>query len=138
MEKIFKTILSENQTNLAGGTALAFLHYPFKGIKTLEWEFVNLANEMSIGAMKAYALGRRSKWKDYVDLYFLLKKFKLNEIVEVAKNIYREKFSEKLFREQLAFFDDIDYSESLNYVTEEHPTDDEIKNNLSTKASNIQ
>ena len=26
---------------------------------------------LDLAAMKAYALGRRSKWKDYVDLYFL-------------------------------------------------------------------
>ena len=31
-----------------------------------------LPSLLTLAAMKAYALGRRSKWKDYVDLYFLL------------------------------------------------------------------
>ena len=40
---------------------------------------------LSLAAMKAYALGRRSKWKDYVDLYFLLTRFfKLHEITDQA------------------------------------------------------
>jgi hypothetical protein len=28
---------------------------------------------LSLAAMKAFSLGRRAKWKDYVDLYFLLR-----------------------------------------------------------------
>ena len=46
---------------------------------------------LDLAAMKAYALGRRSKWKDYVDLYFL-------------------------FRAQLCFFSDIDYSEPVEFI----------------------
>ena len=30
---------------------------------------ISLHNLLSLSAMKAYALGRRAKWKDYVDLY---------------------------------------------------------------------
>ena len=34
---------------------------------------------LHLAAMKAYALGRRAKWKDYVDLYFILKDFYSSE-----------------------------------------------------------
>jgi len=39
--------------------------------------------------MKAFALGRRSKWKDYVDLYFIIKDhYPIQEISRVANNIF--------------------------------------------------
>ena len=79
-------------------------------------------------AMKAYALGRRSKWKDYVDLYFLLTKcFSLAEVSAKATELFGELFSEKLFRAQLSYFDDIDYTEQVEYLIPNPPTAEEIK-----------
>ena len=64
--------------------------------------------------MKAYALGRRAKWKDYVDLYFIMKKYGgIAKIVSKAKQIFDSEFNEKLFRSQLVYFKDIDYSEKI-------------------------
>jgi len=87
--------------------------------------------------MKAYALGRRSKWKDYVDIYFIVKDyFTINQICQRANEIYGELFSEKLFRAQLSFFDDIDYSESIEYLC--NPVDEnEIKEFLIDQATDI-
>lgn len=76
---------------------------------------------IDLAAMKAYALGRRSKWKDYVDLYFLLQQFSIQEISLKATEIFGELFSEKLFRAQLSFFDDIDYTEEVDYMIEKVP-----------------
>jgi hypothetical protein len=87
-----------------------------------------------LAAMKAFALGRRSKWKDYVDLFFILKDyFSVNEISKLANEIYKDSFSEKLFREQLAFHKDIDYSETVEYINQPVP-EDEIKQFLIDKA----
>ena len=92
---------------------------------------------LDLSAMKAYALGRRSKWKDYVDLYFLIKShYTINEISDKAKEYYNDLFSEKLFREQLAFHKDIDYSEPIEYMKESTP-EDEIKSFLIEKAIDI-
>jgi hypothetical protein len=67
--------------------------------------------------MKAYALGRRSKWKDYVDLYFLIKfKLSVDDLIEKSNEIFSTHFNSKLFREQLCYFDDIDYSETIEYI----------------------
>jgi len=61
--------------------------------------------------MKAYSLGPQSKWKDYVDLYFILKyDYSIRQISARASEIFDQLFSEKLFRAQLSYFDDIDYS----------------------------
>lgn len=87
--------------------------------------------------MKAFALGRRSKWKDYVDLYFILKyHHNLEDIALKANNIFKDQFSEKLFRQQLAFHKDIDYSEDIEFVTKPIP-EDEIKKFLIEKAIDI-
>ena len=78
--------------------------------------------------MKAYALGRRSKWKDYVDLYFLLRDhFNIADISTAANQLFGELYSEKMFRTQLCYFDDIDYTEAVDYLIPNPPTDEEIK-----------
>jgi len=92
---------------------------------------------LDLAAMKAYALGRRAKWKDYVDLYFIIKSYyTVDQISKRAEDIFGELFSEKLFRAQLSFHKDIDYSEPIDYITEP-VDDDEIKNFLVTIAINI-
>ena len=53
-----------------------FYQYPFK-IKATEIfeDILRMPALIDLASMKAYALGRRSKWKDYVDLYFILKDY---------------------------------------------------------------
>ena len=81
--------------------------------------------------MKAYALGRRAKWKDYVDLYFIIKDFhSVSEIAKQAKNIFKDEFNEKIFRTQLAYFEDINYSEEVRYLKGFEVSDKIIKKGL--------
>lgn len=117
---------------------VTFFSYPF--IVSHPYNFNNiitLPSLLSLAAMKAYALGRRTKWKDYVDLYFIIKDyFTIQEIANEAQDIFKEQFSEKLFREQLAFHKDIDYSETVDYIY--NPVDEnEIKEFLIDKATDI-
>jgi hypothetical protein len=84
--------------------------------------------------MKAYALGRPSKWKDYVDLYFILKfHLPLNDLLHRTKSIFSGHFNSKLFREQLCYFDDIDYSESIEYLGH-GPSDEDVRDFLEKTA----
>ncbi len=72
---------------------------------------------LDLAAMKAYALGRRSKWKDYVDLYFILKDhYSIAEISKRAEQIYQDLFSEKLFRGQLNYFTGINFEEQVDFL----------------------
>ena len=61
--------------------------------------------------LEELVLGRRPKWRDYVDLYFLLKDHVLLEdLINISQKKFGSDFSEKLFLEQLVFWDDvIDY-----------------------------
>jgi hypothetical protein len=87
--------------------------------------------------MKAYTLGRRSKWKDYVDLFFLIRDFYfIDEIAGRAEEIFGELFSNKLFRAQLTYFENVDYTEEVDYLVTA-PTNDEMKDYLIDKATSI-
>ena len=115
-----------------------FYQYPFKINATEKLnDILLLPTLLELAAMKAYALGRRSKWKDYVDIYFILKDhFSINQIAQKATHIYEQLFSEKLFRAQLCYFDDIDYTEPVEFLVAPIP-DDEIKNFLIDKATDL-
>jgi hypothetical protein len=92
-----------------------FYQYPFKINAPVNMEdILRLPELIDLAAMKAYALGRRSKWKDYIDVYFILKDhFSINQIAERSTFLYGQLFSEKLFRAQLSYFDDINYSDPV-------------------------
>ena len=99
--------------------------------------FISIPSLLSLAAMKAFALGRRAKWKDYVDLYFIIRDFySIEEIAHEAQKIFEKSFSEKLFREQLAFHKDIDYTEPIEYLIQPVP-DEEIRSFLLDKATDI-
>ncbi len=94
-----------------------FFEYPFEieYIEKLD-NVIKMPNLLTLGAMKLHALGRRAKWKDYVDLYFILKDFhSMDEITKKATKLFGDEFNEKIVREQLSYFDDIDYRQKVNY-----------------------
>lgn len=74
---------------------------------------IDLLSVKGIAIAKAYTVGRRGSWRDYMDLYFILKnkKASLKKIIVKAKKIYGEFFSEKLFLSQLIYTEDIDKRE---------------------------
>ena len=59
---------------------------------------------------KAYTIGRRGSFKDYVDLYTGVHEniSQIEEIMTLAREKYGEIFNDRLFLEQLVFVDDID------------------------------
>lgn len=132
----FPSIVTWNVTDqmnlVVNEVKVTFFQYPFqiKANKVFD-NIIRLPELLDLAAMKAYALGRRSKWKDYVDLYFLLKKkFTFDEISQRAVSIYGDLFSDKLFRSQLTYFEDVDYSEEVDYIIADSPSDEEIKQYL--------
>jgi Nucleotidyl transferase AbiEii toxin, Type IV TA system len=89
---------------------------------------VKMPDLLTLAAMKAFALGRRAKWKDYVDLYFILKDYySLAEISDKANELFGEMFSDKLFKMQLGYFKGISYEEEVTYLIPNPPTEMEIQ-----------
>lgn len=119
-------------TLMADGVKLTFLHYPFpvKAAKKFNG-YIKMPDLATLAAMKAYALGRRAKWKDYADLYWIMKKqCSILEIIKKAKAIFGAEFNEKNFREQLAYFKDIDYSEEIDWLPGFQSNDQRIQKTL--------
>jgi len=108
----------EELTCIIWGTKVSFIHYPFKIdlSDTLNFENMKIPNLKTLWAMKLYTLWRRGKWKDYVDIFFLCQQIKLTEISDLAELIFGGWYNEKLMREQLCYFDDIDYTEEVEYL----------------------
>ncbi len=96
-----------------------FMDFDFKVPHDIEFEHsIFIPNLLDLAAMKAYALGRRSKWKDYIDLYFIIKDFyAIKEISDRAQVIFGDLFSEKLFRGQLSYFVGISFEEEVEFVS---------------------
>lgn len=104
-------------------------YYPIKHPIELK-DIITMPDPLTIGAMKAFTLGMRAKWKDYVDLFFIFKKYSLKQVVKEALGIFNTQFDQKLFREQLAYHQDLDYSKPIEYLPGFKVSDKIIKQKL--------
>jgi len=80
-------------------------------------KYVSMPDDLTIGAMKAFAMGQRNKWKDYADLYFIFRHHTLQAIIDKAEELFGiGEFNSRLFREQLAYHKDISYREEIEWM----------------------
>jgi len=116
---------------------ITFFAFPYP-IKTAisHDSFFSMPNLLTLAAMKVFALGGRAKWKDYVDLYYILKSHHtLDQISRKVEKVFEDMFSAKLLRQQLSYFEDIDYSEKVEFIGNE-VSQDKVKEfliNIATK-----
>jgi len=118
-------------TVLVHTVKLTFFTYPFPIAFTDNFQNVILIPSLIIlAAMKAFALGRRAKWKDYVDLFFIFQKYSLSDVISETIQMFGGEFNEKLFREQLAYIEDVDYSETIDYMPGFRTSDKAVEQEL--------
>ena len=101
----------EELTVFTGDTKITFLRYPFPALLDLaDYEGLSLLGVKEIAATKAYTIGRRGSYKDYIDLYFIFseKYAFLEEVIGLAEKKYGGEFNARLFLEQLIYLDDIE------------------------------
>ena len=107
---------SEELTLFIDEVKVTFLAYPFPVVLDfVVFEKMPMLDIKELAATKAYTIGRRGSYRDYVDLYFVLseKMILLEEILELAKKKYAHEFNGRLFLEQMAYLDDIDDTEIM-------------------------
>lgn len=123
---------------IINGIKITFFSFPYRIDHPVKIDqFINTPSLLTLSSMKAFALGRRAKWKDYVDLYFILRDhYTIKEITDEAEKNFGEMYSEKLFRQQLAWHKDIDYSEQAEYLVPS-PSETEIKQFLIDVATDL-
>ena len=92
------------------GILLSFFGYKYKLIKSLiKEEYFNLASVEDIGCMKFSAIVGRKDIKDYVDIYYILQKIKLKELLRLSWIKFPE-LDSNLIMKNLVYFKDIDNS----------------------------
>jgi hypothetical protein len=113
---------------IAKGVKITFFQFPFNVPAKLAFEGIRMPDLLHLAAMKAYALGRRAKWKDYLDLYFILRDhFPLEVVTTKTQEIFPDLFSPKLFVQQLCYFEDIDYTEEVSFMQSHTVSEQEVK-----------
>ena len=105
------TYQSPEQINvLLDGVKATFFYYPYPVLEPLvSYKNISVASISEIAAMKAFAIGKRLSYKDYVDWYFLLSKpyVTVPAVIELAQHKFGGDFNDRLFLGQLASLADI-------------------------------
>lgn len=111
---------------------ITFFKYDFKIHYSQNFSnIIKMPDLLALATMKAYAIGMRAKWKDYVDLYFIIRDYyPLNKITKKTKQIFGDEFNERMFRSQLAYFKDVDYREKVDYLPGFEVSDKVVKKEL--------
>ena len=110
----------------------------------IKWEkYINwglrVASLEELSAMKVFAMISRKKWKDAVDLYFLINALNLtlDQILDLAeKKYFINIFNKNAVLEQL-ISKNWDKTETVKYLIQEPPRDSEIENFLEKEALKI-
>jgi hypothetical protein len=105
---------ADELTTLVNGVKVTFLRYPFPPDEPfVVYDNVPLLSIRDIAVTKAYTIGRRGSYKDYVDLYFIMaeRHARLTDIVHGAEQRYGTDFNSRLFLEQLVYIADLDDAE---------------------------
>ena len=114
------TFIAHNQIKIS------FIFFPFKR----KYKPVNAENSISLSSYKdiasdkAYVIGRRPEYRDYIDLFVILKNgFSLKRVIVDAKEKFAGEFSEKLFLSQLIYFEDLkDFT--VEFIKEKYSVDE--------------
>jgi predicted nucleotidyltransferase component of viral defense system len=102
---------SDELTVLVDDVKITFLKYPFPTFDPFViYDDVPLLSVREIAATKAYTIGLRGAFKDYIDLYFILSEqhVTLTDIIDIAEKNFGFEFNSRLFLEQLVFLDDVE------------------------------
>ncbi len=105
---------------------ITFLWFDYQLIRPLiPTSSLSLSSIADIAANKANTLGYRAVWRDYVDLFWLMKEERvaIDDIVTWAKQKHPTEFVEAQFLEQLVYFNDLTIAPiqflKKSYITEE-------------------
>jgi predicted nucleotidyltransferase component of viral defense system len=112
-EKLSKETIAEDTLKFKINiTDLSFFRYPYPLIRPLiPYQSVDLASPEDIIAMKMEAIITRGLKRDFVDIYFAIKKYGVKEILKFFKEKYPEAFNEYNCITALTYFEDAEKSE---------------------------
>ena len=107
---VFKLTSEEEGTihGILNGVKVSFLFYGYGMLYPLvDYKNVRLADERDIAAMKIDAVSSRGSKKDFIDIYFLLEKYSLSELIGFFEKKYKKiKFNKLHILKSLVYFED--------------------------------
>ena len=114
IEKV--TLIQSAENTLSArlnGVETSLFTYPYRLLKPLiKTEYIDIASLEDIAAMKLIALIQRGSKRDFLDIYFLIKKLGLKEIISLSKEKYPP-FNQYAALQALTYFEDAE-RESLS------------------------
>ena len=112
-EKLSKEIIAEDTLKFKINTTdLSFFRYPYSPIRSLvSYQSVDLASSEDIIAMKIEATISRGLKRDFVDIYFAIKRYGVKGMLNFFKEKYPEVFNEYNCLTALTYFEDAEESE---------------------------
>lgn len=107
---------------------ISFVHFPFPHLyPPVKTKSIFLFNLKDLASNKAYVIGRRGEYRDYVDIFFLLKSgLELRKIAAETEKRFGGAFSERLFLEQLAYFEDL-HDFEIDFLKEKYTSEEVLK-----------
>lgn len=103
---------SEDEKTLNGnlnGVKISFFEYPYPLISPTKIykENVRLAGKPDIAVMKLDAIATRGTYKDFIDIYFLLKEYSLEQLLEFLRKKFKDiNYNEMYLLKSLTYFED--------------------------------
>ncbi len=108
--KMVKTLEEKDSLNIIidNEIKISLLRYPYPLLFPLiQEEYLRIASVGDIGCMKLSAIVARSLEKDYIDLYFILKKISLGDLLPLVQKKMPD-LDQNLVLKSLVYFDDIE------------------------------
>jgi predicted nucleotidyltransferase component of viral defense system len=122
---------------LLNGVKVTFFNSKWSFLKPEIPSQFNLAPLEAIAAMKVNALFLRARYRDYYDLYFLVKNgLSLKQIFENSKNIIKS-ITFKIFATALIYIDDIEDENILFFDPKEKISKEDIRDFFQRQLQNI-
>jgi len=101
---------------------ITLVYYPYKPLfEQVPTVSLPILSIKDIALDKAFTIGRRTAWRDYVDLFFLLKNhyIDLSEIIKLGQKKFDMEFNPRLFLEQLIYFEDLEITK-ISFIREKY------------------
>ncbi len=112
------------------GVMIDLIRHDYEELQVIEEDRVRMLSAKDIAAMKLNAItGNGTRVKDFIDVYFLLKQFRLEEMLEFYKTKYQQDDALMILR-SLVFFDEVDLAEWPRLIREPHLTFDQVKKRI--------
>ncbi len=112
------------------GVMVDLIRHDYEELQIIEDNRIRMLSAKDIAAMKLNAItGNGTRVKDFIDVYFMLDQFRLEEMVELYKTKYQQDDGLMIFR-SLIYFDDVDLAEWPRLFREVSLTFEQVKKRI--------